>query len=177
MGVSEMYLCAYFYVTDTRANGKTKFDAHSFVGSKANVAVAKMMFAYLEKTVDRLAQEGCKGLPKKEHSPYRGTFRDACVLRLRYRIAARIEDAKKGGVVLRIDAKPGESKNLPALLGMFDKAKEANAKAIDEQVGKLRTTKSKPVTKHEQARRDGYAAGDKIGLDGQVGHDQQKRLA
>ena len=171
--VADMYLCSYFFTRGTLPNGKTKCDIHNFVGSQGNVAVAKIMFVYLYQTVNRLARQGAARLPKHQGSPYRVSFRGACTLRLCARIRERIVQAKKGGIIKREGSGSG---NLPALLSLYERADVAAQAFIDKRVGKLVTPKR--MLAHDLdtlGMIEGTMAGNKIGLDTQVGNGEGKR--
>jgi len=178
--VAQLYFCTYFYQTIAKEQlvnekiVKTKIDKHSFVGTPTNIMVAKMMFDYLHKTVDRLAKDGCLKVPVKERGEYRMTFRHVAALRLARRIHERIEAAKKGEVVA------SDGRNLPALASMYDQIKPKLEEHLEKTIGKLRSTKVGKVGKktfHAEGYADGRAAGDSIGLDQQVGNKKQHHLA
>lgn len=159
--VAQMYLCKSFYMT-YRGKGK---DEHFFVGAKHNVDVAKMMFVYLVETIDRLAKEGARSVPDKERSPYRTTFRVAASQRVQNRIYVRIQEAKSG----QMKASSGGS-NLPALASLYDSWRQRNDEFLKQQLGQeLRTKTSKMSILHGKGLADGRAAGERIGLDQQVG--------
>lgn len=159
--VASLYFCRYYYQSVQRR--KTMYDVHCFAGAQHNIAVAKMMFEYLHKTVDRLAREGARGLSKKQQSPYRVSFRTACTTRLMSRIARRIEEAKQG----KITGEKGTT--LPALASMYDQVKVKLDTFLDENVGQMKTTKSKMATLDTRGMIDGAKAGETIGLDAQIG--------
>src|SRR5262249_34208445 len=155
--VAELFFCKYLFVTQ---NGK---DRHMFVGAKLNITVAMMTFEYLHMTVDRLARQGARGLPKHEQSPYRISFRAAAARRLCWRLYERLEDSRN-----KCTQTPTGT-TLPALASLYDRAKAANQAFIDKQYGtglKSRTSRLSDI--HEGGTRDGDHAGCNIGLDPQV---------
>jgi hypothetical protein len=164
--LAALYFCKYFYTPF----GKSK-NQHCFVGLEANVAVTKVMFTYLLGAVNALATKGAKGLPKREQSPYRVTFREACTSRLCARIHERIEQAKEGGKV-----KTETGTTLPALLSLYEQSKQENEDFVEQVIGELKSRKTKVSILHTQGFRDGDEAGQRIGLDTQVGSDERKRL-
>lgn len=172
-GVAQMYFCSYFYSGQYKATGTkyVKMDAHTFVGTEANVVIARMMSDYLIKTVQRLAVQGMKD--QSDPAAYRTSFRNACVRRLYTRMMKRIEEAKRGEV------KTDSGKNLPALLSMYEDAKAKQAAYIEAEVGKLKEKASRMKTSDVRGMLDGAAAGDRIGLDQQVGGagSNTKRIA
>jgi hypothetical protein len=159
--VASLYFCKYYYQNVRR--GRTMYDVHCLAGAPHNINVAKMMFQYLHTTVDRLARQGARGLPKKQQSPYRVSFRTACTTRLLTRIAERIALAKAG----RIKSETTGT-TLPALASLYNTIGAKLDEFLDEAVGKMKTTKSKMATLDARGAMDGRAAGDKIGLDAQV---------
>lgn len=164
--LARLYFTRYFYSTFKRPGLKSAFDRHSFIGEAHNVVVAKMMFEYLETTVERLAHEGARPLPQPQRSPYRTSFRNACALRLCKRLEDRLVQAKRGAAVDE-DTKT----NLPALLSMYTRTDQQIDEWIEEEMGPdaIKSVIVKPDTRHPQGFRDGAAAGDKIGLDQQIG--------
>lgn len=163
--VAKLYFCKYFYTT--HKNVKPVYDQHSFVGQRHNIVVAKLMFEYLIAAIDRLAREGARGLPEKQRSPYRVSFRTACAGRLCHRIADRIEAAKEGGQI-----KTESGTTLPALLDLYEQADKAVSQFISDEIGELTTKTQKLAKLDEQALLDGDAAGESISLDRQVGGQQ-----
>jgi len=163
--VAALYFCKYMY---RPYSGKNE---HLFIGTKANIAVATMMFSYLFETVDRLAYAGSRAVPQHEKSPYRVAFRAAAVLRLTKRIHDRIRAAKQGQV------KTSEGKNLPALLDLYEKHSLATDEFVKQAFPSVKQTKSSLRTSlHSRGSAEGAAAGDSIGLDQQIGSGMQKRI-
>lgn len=161
--VAKMYFCEYFFQTIRSRSGST--DQHSFVGAAHNVSVACMMFKYLDETIDRLAKQGALSVPANQRSPFRTAFRAACSLRVQQRIMQRIADAKAG----KVQATEG-GKNLPALLNLYESWDARNKAHINDKVGPLRTRVSKLRTSlHVGGASAGREAGDRVGLDPQVG--------
>jgi hypothetical protein len=160
--VARLYFSAYFFQPDKR--GKTMYDVHCFVGARHNIEVAKLMFHYLHTTVDRLAREGAKSIPKEQRSPYRVSFRQAATNRLCTRIQARIDEARKGGTI------KGEKGNtLPALASLYDTIGGKLSKFVEENVGEVKPAKERTFKRQNfQGQIDGRKAGDAIGLEAQV---------
>jgi ElaB/YqjD/DUF883 family membrane-anchored ribosome-binding protein len=156
--VAQLYFCTYYYTTRRGSS----VNIHSFVGADHNVMVAVMMFKYLLETIDRLAQQGARQVPKSEQSPYRVAFRSACTVRLCARIRDRINAAKRGEI-------KGEGGNALVLASLYDRTKIVLDQFIDKRVGPMRTAKSKLQTLiHAKGGTEGFAAGNTIGLDDQV---------
>jgi hypothetical protein len=177
--VASMYFCKYFYTTsrytETIKNGVSKLsrqasDTHHFVGALHNIAVAKMMFAYLNETIDRLAREGALTVPPSQRSPYRTTFRGMCAHRVGVRIMKRIEDSKRDGI------KTTSGTNLPALLNLYQSWEDRNKAHIEREVGKMVTRKSSIANLHSKGQIDGFNAGNNIGLDPQVGKSNTRAI-
>lgn len=156
--VAQLYFCSYFY---TVLRGKST-NVHSFVGADHNVMVAVVMFKYLLETIDRLAREGAKKVPKSEQSPYRVAFRSACCVRLCHRIQDRIAAAKRGEI-------KGEGGKALVLASLYDQAQHMLDKYLEQKIPGLRVKKNNLKTMiHAQGGIEGYAAGNTIGLDDQV---------
>jgi len=182
--VGRLYFCEYFYTFKKEFShdrkrilckggsipGYKRYDIHSFVGAAHNVTIAKMMFSYLNQTIERLATDGSLRWPMNERSKYRTSFKASCASRLCWRIQERIEAAKKGEV------KTESGTNLPALASLYDQTKIKLDSFISERVGEMKSKALKHTTSHHGGVLEGHAAGDKIGLDQQVGSDRQQRL-
>lgn len=175
IGVAEMYLCGHVFEPHDRPGTSTEYHKHCFIGTRANVTVAKIMFVYLMNTVEGLAQQGAKRFKTiGEKSKYRTDFRKACVRRLRVRMAQRVIDAKEGGEV-----KTEEGNTLPALLSLFEKHEAQNEAKKDKEYGEnaLVAPKSRDgKTLSAEGAADGYDAGDRISLDQQL-DGPRKRLS
>lgn len=174
--VGKLYLCQYLFSTIPKTE-KSSQDVHSFIGRRANVAVAKLMFSYLIDAIDRQAKEAARGLPPKEQSPFRVSFRAAAAQRVCSRIVVRIEEARHGGIIKREDGS-----RLPALVSLYEQAKSENTSFMNDAFENMGV--NLPKVKDQKMATDlsvagamaGYEAGDKIGLDQQVGSDTTKRL-
>jgi hypothetical protein len=161
-----MYFCEYLY-----QRLPLHRDRHSFVGKRHNVEVAKMFFTYLHMTVNRLAQEGALKRAPALRSAYRTEFRRACTSRLAYRIHKRIEEAKRGQL------KTEGGKNLPALINVYEAAQKQIESFIEQEYGKdaIQTKQARNVStkvRDDDAKLDGWRAGDAIGLDAQLKRDE-----
>jgi hypothetical protein len=172
--VAHLYFCRYFYQSVFNETGKSKVDIHCFAGAPHNVQVAKMMFDYLHRAVDRLAHEGSKKLTKKQQSPYRVSFRTACTARVAQRIYKRIEEAKAGKMKSETTGN-----TLPALASLYDTLGAQVEKQLNDAI-ELQHPDEKEQARHNKKqnknlRRDtlgsieGDDAGRKISLEQQVG--------
>ena len=171
VSASRMYFCEYYFSTyiveaPQRKRGFVKYDLHFYVGEPHNIAVAKMMSEYLIDTVWRLARAGARAHPRLERNRYRKAFTNACSRRLQARIFERIQESSRTGITTH------EGRNLPALLGLYDQAKGRNVAFIEDNVGKLKSTRSRMRDSHYTGRSDGRDAANTISLDTQVGSDQ-----
>ena len=167
--VGELYFCKYFYTTTTVPGKSAKRDVHTFVGARHNIAVAAMMFAYLHQTVSRLARAGAAVNANKNESEYVRRFRSGATRRLCERIMEKIEQAKSGTL------KTESGSNLPACLNLYEHA-AAKAQAKLDQLGTALVVKESKLANGGAGFYDGYEAGSRIGLDGQVGQSNQKRI-
>jgi hypothetical protein len=164
--LAKLYFCDYFFsfTYETRKNGfgYQRWDKHNFVGAPHNVAVAKMMFDYLTKTVERLATESAKRVPAKERSRYVNAFQHGCAGRLRVRIWERYEAARKGTV------KTDTGTNLPALANLYDQA-QALIDPILQSIGVQTKANNRVRWTDQRGLADGDSAGRNVSLDGQIG--------
>jgi hypothetical protein len=172
--VAALYFCKYmFYSFDKHPKGWARKDRHMFVGAAHNIEVAKMMFVYLMNATERLAKEGAKKVPASERDRYTRSFCWACSSRLAGRIHLRIEAAKQGGIKSETTGK-----NLPALLDAY----EQNKKQLMEYIKREGHGEDPPHATlkgsygSDEGLEDGIRAGDKIGLDPQVGQSSTKAL-
>jgi len=167
VNVAKLYFCDYYFQSmhyDEKYNRyKVRQDRHAFVGAPHNIEVAKMMFVYLITTVERLAREGMKQEPAKGRDAYRRSFQWAASLRLATRLRERYEAAQRN----EVQSEAGT--NLPALASLYSQTANALNKYIADNVGGMRTKKTRPNMSSAAGAAHGRAAGDRIGLDTQVG--------
>lgn len=175
---AKMYFCTYFYTqkNEYKNTRKIRRDMHSFVGAKHNIVIAKMMFMYLVTTIERLALEGKRKSAAEGRdtwgNTYRRSFSWACACRVGRRIQDRIDAAKRGG---EIKAESGNT--LPALASLYDQTDKLLKEHLAKKVGRMRQSKRRGSIHDLQGAADGYEAGNKIGLDQQVGsHGNNLRL-
>lgn len=174
--VARLYLCSYFFKhqyhdrPNSRKQGAyLRTDEHFIVGTPSNVNVAQMMAKYLMDTVDRLARDAA-ATQHVNRSAYATSFKHGCAIRLWRRIMDRIEDAKRGTV------KTESGTTLPACLDLYERTQKQLSTFIEQNVGKLKVTKSRAKSSSAEGYRAGVAAGDKVGLDGQVGTSHTRRI-
>ncbi len=174
--IARLYFCEYYYYTQRHESpvnpGKwVRFDHHFYVGESHNVEVAKMMSDYLVATIIRLARKGALDYPRIERKTYRGSFRVACSRRLAMRIAERILESRNKEMVM------SDGRNLPALANLYDVRSDQNKSWIAENVGEMRTKKSRAKESNIHGSMDGMAAADSISLDQQVGSNGSKGIS
>ena len=168
--VSALYFCVQFYAEPHDRPGK---DRHFIAGEKHNVAVARLMFDYIRKTIERLADEAEKKAPLKGRDKYRESFIYACTMRITARIAERIAEARKG------NAKNWHGENLPVLASEYDRKLLEAKSFLDQQFGfsdKVETRDLQGVIRDQRGMQDGRKAGDNVGLETQVTNTKQQRL-
>lgn len=169
--LAHMFLCGYVFMHESEGEpgkpGYRRWDRHMFTGEVNNIAITKVMFAYLTGAVDRGAVEASRGVKVNERGRFRVSFKTAAAERLSIRIYKRIVKAKAGAL---IDAKTGNM--LPAVVDMYDRAVVKNKKAIEEfssgQGGELKSSRSVLNPSHKGGVEAGRALADKLGLDQQV---------
>jgi hypothetical protein len=168
--VARMYFCSYAYGETLK--GRTKYDVHGFVGRKHNVEVAKLMFDYLWRAIDRMARDAAKKLPKKQQSPFRVSFRWGASRRLVDRIEERIGAAKSGLLIA------DSGSRLPALIDKYDAADAENTSALDAMAEVQQVPAAKPNILDPIGGIAGMLAGGEIGLDTQIaGAGPAKKIA
>ena len=155
--IAKLYFCTYFFTT------VGSDDRHSFVGEKHNIEVARLMFEYLTKTVDRLSRDGSRKVPAHERSGYKTSFRWACSQRLCHRLMDRIRDTSQH------ETKTATGNTLPALASLYDQTKRQLDIYIEQKVGKMRPSRTKAKFHNARGTMEGREAGNSIGLDAQVG--------
>lgn len=175
--VSKLYFCGYYYETFpadwVKRNGFDKnsrklkggghgrvFLRHNFIGERVNIIVAKNMAEYLISSMEKLCTEGEKSIHKDERTSYRYSFMNACASRLCFRLLKRRTETSAVGDV---------KTNLPALRSMYENAQDAFKQWCEDQNTKLVTKKSLARVNHAGGARAGSQAGDRIGLDDQIG--------
>lgn len=173
--VAEMYFCSYFYTfvkkwTPTRKCGYIRYDKHSFVGEQHNVIIATEIFNYLDGTVDRLAKQGSMKYPVRERTPYITTFRHAAATRLYWRIKDAIAQAKRGGM------KSADTGKALVVANLYDQTNQLLKAFLEQEFGKMKTSKVKHTVSHAGGLRDGREAGDSISLNKQVGGSNSTHL-
>ena len=173
--IAKMYFCGYYYtfikkLADKKC-GYVRYDRHSFMGERHNVVVAKLMFQYLQDTIERLAREGAGAYPPNERGSFMNSFRHACANRLCWRIHERIEAAKRGEI------KTESGTTLPALLNLYEQAGKALEKFKEDNDLRVRSTKSRGQSNHTGGVIAGDLAGRTISLDQQVpGKDKTRQI-
>lgn len=165
VGISRLYFCTYFYThvnvdSRTRASGYERKDRHTFVGEEHNIAVARSMFEYLCKTVERLANQGALTVNRDQRSGYKTSFRTSCANTISSRLWEMYREAcSPNGVV--------SGSNLP-VVNLYDQA-EKQAQAFLKSKGiRLTVQKKRSRITNLFGASDGKEAGAKVSLHGQV---------
>jgi hypothetical protein len=164
--ISRLYFCTYFYQTVYKhpvGGARVKVDRHSFVGTRDNALVAKMMFEYLTDTVLRLSKAAALTQPKHERGRYRRSFRSGATARLSQRLHERYLAAKAGKVKSEYTGT-----TLPALANLYDETERRLQEWMKQQFSSVRLSRSKGRVSHRGGWEAGQAAGERIGLDQQV---------
>lgn len=175
---AKLYFCGYFYTTFPAAWIKFKgldklsrkliagspsreYVRHTFVGTQANIVVAKHVAEYLISTAEALCREAVKKYPANERISARHSFMNAISARLCARLRERRLEAANNGV-------KSESSNLPALRPLYEQTAQDYKDWKNENDMKTREKTSVMKIHHNGGARDGDAAGKNIGLDAQV---------
>lgn len=173
--VAKMYFCTYFFTQEKLLRGeplidkRARYDVHHFVGAAHNVAVVKLMFKYLADTIDRLAQEAADKVPAAGRETYRSSFLWGCGMRVCRRIQDRIN-------ATRVPTRASDGSTLPALADLYDQTAAQLKAWVNQELGELRSSSRGRVT-DARAMSDGKAAGDRVGLDTQVGSSRSSAPA
>jgi hypothetical protein len=177
-GVAQLYLCGYYYETFPAdwiekhglndglfpliaGNHRTAYLRHNFIGKPVDVTVAKAMGQYIARAMQTLCREEVRKWPTKERPAFRVSFMNACTARVRYRLHQKLLEAQESGI-------PGT--NLPAVRSLYEQAQDA-ARDYLRQQGILPDPKATSLAniEHQGGAVAGWKAGDRIGLDQQVG--------
>lgn len=164
--VAQLYFCTYYYEVHRKvtASGGYNMDKHMFVGAPHNTGVARSMFDYLFKTVDRLSKEAAdENANGGSKWSYMTSFRVACSQRLCARIAKRIAEAKAG------TAKASGGGTLPALASLYNQAQVVNSDFMNQAIPEMKQTKTRTTVSDIFGAMAGIAAAEGISLDAQVG--------
>lgn len=169
LACARLYLCDYYwchvrYETNTRKCGYVRADRHNFIGLPHNVVVAKEMFVYLVDTVERLAKEARKAGKKK--SAYEHAFRYGCAMRLARRLWDRYEQqtAPPAGLLIKSNV-PALYKGMDARIGEY----------MEKNHTDLQVKPDRGKHSSWEGVMDGNKAGEKVGLDDQVGTGAAQR--
>lgn len=160
LAVGRLYFCTFFRLD--HPDGSCRFQ---FVGERHNLDVANLMADYLAKTGRRLAKQAAHTDPVAKRR-YTESFLEAYSVRVAERIRALLEPAKADGPT-----------NLPAVITLHQQAQTQQGQWLvevlgDSVSGKVPSTKVVDVP----GLREGYKAGDEVGLHTQVGSTKQGRL-
>lgn len=176
--VARLYFCKYYsemwpakFIKAERldvnsrpllAGGHSKwFLRHVFTGRSMDVITAKAMGSYIISAMQAICIEEEKKWPREERSKFRTAFMNACMLRVCYNINQRLEETKVATVT--------NGETLPALNTLYEQAQRDAEKFLDEEGVKLKSRRAVTSLHHAGGARSGHAAGDRIGLDHQVG--------
>lgn len=170
LAVARLYLCDYYwghvkFKTDKRKTGYIRADRHNFIGLAHNVVVTKEMFVYLVDTIERLAKDARKANGRT--SPYEHAFRHGCATRITRRLWEKYEQqtAPPAGLLIK--------SNVPALYkGMDARIMDFMEKNHTDLV----VTPSKGKHSSWEGVIDGTKAGDRVGLDTQVGEEKPRAI-
>jgi len=186
--VAKLYFCGYYFeavrTKYVKALGLDKINIplyggghanfyirHSFIGREVDITVAKMMGEYLVKSMMAICREEQKKVPAHERTSFRYSFMNACTWRLCHRLQEKLHAAQNEGVI--------GTTNLPAVRSIYEQAQDAYREWLKGEGIELKSAKSVAKITHSGGARSGYDAGDRIGLDQQVGGtgtSGQKRL-
>lgn len=177
---AEMFFSKYWFMFDydrdspsarARKCKYVRYDIHCFIGEPQNVGVVVSMFQYLDETITRLAREGSRSVSAKGRASYQTSFMHACATRVCHRIRQRIDDAKRGGVV-----QSSTGNTLPALASLYERKLAEVGKELATIVPNMKTHNARTKINDVRGAVDGREAGDKIGLDTQLGRSRPSGL-
>lgn len=157
---ARLYLCDYFFgyikqATHTRKCGYVRLDQHSFVGKVHNIVVAKEMFVYFVDTIEEMA----KSVPSAKRA--RMSFCNAAAFHLCQRIRDRYFESKapQEHGLIGMTQLPALYEDTEAALAAFMDKEHSGTSLVEQDLSRI---------VDQQAARDGYRAGGKIGLDTQI---------
>ena len=155
--VAKLNFCDYAY---SSANHRTH---HWVVGSAVNSTVTVQMAEYLTNSILDMSKRERK--IHGESARWQTAFRDGCGRRVTQRLRDRYEDQRSDKVDPDLRADAGTA-NLPALYEQTGKAVSAYMR---DTLGTTQSRQSRSQNLHSDGRRAGRAAGDRIGIDTQIG--------
>ena len=141
------------------------------VGTRANRIATLEMASYLIETVERLAHKEAKEVPGDERRRFRHSYMEGCAIR----ICERLEQ-------IRLEAKAGRMRTadpnslLPALADLYQVSKARVDDFIADNFGKISRRTHYARGDHGGGYIAGYHAGDKVGLNRQLGAKARLRL-
>lgn len=156
-GVAVLCNCEYFY-TPVSIKGQ-QYDEHGFIGQRHSIAVARLMFEYLQQAVNRIADQAVKS----SRVSVRNSFLHGCAFRLYQRMVERANAVMVGAVP---DLVTGVQ--LPAIVSQQKATKEKIANWVKQRKAFV-PDKVRAIAHDHAAFYAGAEAGGKIGLDQQVG--------
>lgn len=172
--VAKLNFCGYYFTSiDTpyaRAEGLDRharklyvgsnsrtYLIHNFIGEDVNILGAKLLGEYLIETMEIMVKLELKKVPVSEKTSFKYSWMNACTYKLCARIAERMETTSVQ-----------ETSGLPALLSMYEKARQNADAFLDSKNIKRKTKNSMTKFNHTAGWKAGYKAGEEIGLDTQV---------
>lgn len=165
--VAELYFCEGIYthvLRRSKSGSIYKCERIVIVGARHNAMVARLMYEYIVKTIDRLARESAAPLKDtRGYWSYQTSFKEAAALRIAERINERIDELKAGTAPAQSDGS-----TLPALKSMYDQALAVVQQAVAKHFGEIEESDISPQLKHRSGAEAGLAAGDSIGLETQI---------
>jgi hypothetical protein len=170
--IAHLFFCEYFYIS-RRA---TKKDSHFFVGREVNVASAQMMAAFVIDSIDKEGTRMARQRFGRHDANYWRSFAKGAAGKVYWRCeelrktaeAASVAEAKK-------IANPSTGASL-VLASVYEQERKANQLLIQQQVGKLESSKSRQRNTDWSAATDGQRYGEKINLTPVKGGDGKKLL-
>ena len=138
----------------------------SVVGSPGNVQVTILMFEYFKKAIERVAKEE-SSIGWVDDTP---TFRHGIVLRINSKLNKRKKQILQDGIQSEV-----VTASALVVKSQSEKAQKDVENWIKNQYPKSNTTTTKFVG--GSALRDGFDAGDRIGIDTQLNGNRQRQLS
>lgn len=164
--MAPLYFSQYFQV---QRPGNTVI--HSFAGAEHNVVVARLMFDYLVKAVEREYEDWFAAHRKEisgDMSIHRRAFLEGCVTGLAIRIRNRLDEARRGVVA-------GTETTLPALASLYDSEHNRLMEYLLAQKG-MQAGAIPDRVPYNASSLAGIGASERIGLEPQVGNKPLDQL-
>lgn len=155
--IAELYFCGHFQSRKRNRDRGVSF-SHVLIGKPANIAVVRKLAAYIVEAGERLAKESAARIRKEARRVFRVSFKKGFAVRIAERATAEIRRAKEGRTT---DPETGTAL---LVIPLYDEAKNAVQKVIDEEQIKVEQSGSPEPPRSLSGFYAGVTAGDTVSL-------------